>query len=104
MMLTVQIMISRVEAADVRNGSSQRRYHGNTTGANKSDVAMGQAKCSGVTSGLAFLSQAAVANPTSTANVASNGGGAKCASAANIGPLKRKFWRYVPSEPVGRCP
>ena len=33
-MLTVQMMISSVEA-DVRNGSSQRRYHGNTAGAHK---------------------------------------------------------------------
>src|SRR5579864_8883392 len=42
MMLTVQIMISSVEA-DLKNGSSQRRYQGNTTGANKRDAAMGQA-------------------------------------------------------------
>src|SRR5579863_1771698 len=41
-MLTVQRMISSVEA-DVRNGSSQRRYHGNTAGANKREAAMGQA-------------------------------------------------------------
>jgi hypothetical protein len=41
-MLTVQMMISSVEA-DVRNGSSQRRYHGKTTGAHKRDAAMGQA-------------------------------------------------------------
>jgi len=42
-MLTVQKMISSVEA-DVRNGSSQRRYHGNTTGAQKRHAAMGHAK------------------------------------------------------------
>src|SRR5713101_3523247 len=41
-MLTVQIVISSVEAG-VRNGSSQRRYHGNTAGAHKRDAAMGQA-------------------------------------------------------------
>jgi hypothetical protein len=42
MMLTVQTTISHVEA-DVRNGTSQSRYHGNTTGANKRVAAIGQA-------------------------------------------------------------
>jgi hypothetical protein len=42
MMLTVQMMINSVEA-EVRNGSSARRYHGNMTGAHKSDAVMGQA-------------------------------------------------------------
>src|SRR5579864_5962903 len=64
-MLTVQMMISSVEA-DVRNGSSQRRYHGNTTGAHKRDAAIGQANNSGDHSGTALLSQVAVTNPTST--------------------------------------
>jgi hypothetical protein len=41
-MLTVQTMISNVEA-DVKNGSSQRRYHGKTAGAHKSVAAIGQA-------------------------------------------------------------
>src|SRR5579864_7535944 len=59
MILTVQIMISSVEA-DVRNGSSQRRYHGKTTGAHKRDAAMGQANrsqanWSGDQSGAALL-------------------------------------------------
>src|SRR6266481_5126083 len=96
-MLTVQRMISSVEA-DVRNGSSQRRYHGNTAGAHKRDAAMGQANmgqesmlgdCSGPAERL-ILSQAAVANPTSTARPASNCGVATRSSAANTGPLKRK--------------
>jgi hypothetical protein len=43
-MLTVQTMIGRVEAEiRIRNGSSQRRYQGNTTGAKRRDAAMGQA-------------------------------------------------------------
>jgi hypothetical protein len=42
MILTLQTVISAVEA-DVRNGSSQRRYHGNTAGANNRDAAIGQA-------------------------------------------------------------
>src|ERR1700730_18221954 len=74
-MLTVQRMISSVEA-DVRNGSSPRRYHGNTTGAHKRDAAMGQANTSGDHSGGGPLSQVAVTNPTSTASPASNCGGA----------------------------
>src|SRR5205807_4860177 len=76
-MLTVQMMISSVEA-DIRNGSSQRRYHGNTTGAHKRDAAIGQANRSGDHSGAALLSlcQVAVANPASTAKPASNCGGA----------------------------
>jgi hypothetical protein len=41
-MLTVQTIIRSVEA-DVKNGSSQRRYHGKTTGAHKRDAAIGQA-------------------------------------------------------------
>src|SRR5258707_7807933 len=105
MMLTVQTIISIVEA-DVKNGSSQRRYHGNTTGAHKRDAAIGQANWSGEQSGAALLSDAllnkvAVTNPTRTANPASNCGGATRSSAANTGPLKRKLCTYVPSEPIG---
>src|SRR5258708_12021424 len=43
MMLSVQTMIGSV-GIDRRNGSSHRRYHGYTTGAHKSDPAIGQAK------------------------------------------------------------
>src|SRR5277367_6595012 len=107
-MLTVQIMISSVEA-DVRNGSSQRRYHGNTTGAHRRDAAMGQANSDQANwsldnSGARLLSQVAVANPTSTARPASTCGGATRSSAANTGPLKRKVCTYLPSEPVGMRP
>src|SRR5439155_11181057 len=61
-MLTLQTMISSVEA-DIRNGSSPRRYHGNTTGAHRRDAAMGQANRSqanrsGDHSGAALLSDA----------------------------------------------
>src|SRR5580704_15373490 len=45
-MLTVQIMISIVDA-DVRNGSSHRRYHGNTAGAHRREAAIGQTNWSG---------------------------------------------------------
>src|ERR1700737_5155607 len=66
-MLTVQRMISSVED-DVRNGSSQRRYHGNTAGAHKRHAAIGQANRFGDHSGAARLSQVAVTNPMSTAS------------------------------------
>src|SRR5271170_7145279 len=108
-MLTVQMIISSVEA-DVRNGSSQRRYHGNTAGAHKREAAigqenMGQANMSGDDSGAPLLLiQVAVANPTSTASPTSNCGGATRASIANTGPLKRKLCTYVPSEPIGMWP
>ena len=46
MMLTVQMEIGSVELGR-RNGSSQSRYQGYTTGAHKSDAAIGQAKASG---------------------------------------------------------
>jgi hypothetical protein len=74
-MLTVQTMISSVEG-DLRNGSSQSRYHGNTAGANKRDAAIGQANISGDDSGAALLSQVAVTSPASTASPARNCGGA----------------------------
>src|SRR3979490_2339310 len=102
-MLTVQMMISSVEA-DIRNGNSQRRYHGNTAGAHKRDAAMGQAnrsqaKRSRATSGAALLilCQVAVTNPTSTASLSSNFGRAARKTAAKTVPLKRKFCTYVPS-------
>src|ERR1700724_266699 len=104
-MLTVQMMIGSVER-DCRNGSSQRRYHGYTTGAHRSAAAMGHANASEDHSeaALLILSQVAVTNPTSTASPASNCGGATRSSAANTGPLKRKVCTYVPSEPIGMRP
>ena len=74
-MLTVQIMIGTVQA-DRRNGSSQSRYHGYTTGAHRSDAAMGQANASADKAEVLLLIQAAVRKPTSTASPASNCGGA----------------------------
>src|SRR5262245_17631585 len=102
-MHTLQMMISSVEP-DIRNGSSQRRYHGNTTGAHKRDAAIGQANTSGDHSGAALLSHSAVRNPTSTANPISNCGGAIFSSVANTGPLKRKLRTYVPRDPIGIRP
>jgi hypothetical protein len=75
-MLTVQTMISSVER-DLRNGSSHRRYHGNTAGAHKRDAAIGHANISGDDSGAVLLSQVAVTNPARTAIPTSNCAGAK---------------------------
>ena len=72
-MLTVQTMIGSVEG-DLRNGSSQSRYQGNTAGAHKRDAAIGHANMSGDDSGANLLSQVAVTNPASTASPASNFG------------------------------
>ena len=74
-MLTVQRMISSVEGV-VRNGSSQRRYHGNTAGAHKREAAIGHANMAGDHSDDERLSHAAVASPTNTASPASNCGDA----------------------------
>src|SRR5579862_530339 len=103
MMLTVQTMISSVDA-DIRNGSSQRRYQGNTAGAQRRAAAIGQANAPGDHSGCALRNQAAVASPTSTASPASNCGGTTRSNAEKTGPLKRNVCTYVLSEPVGIRP
>ncbi len=60
-------MMSGTVETDRANGSSQRRYQGYTTGAHKSDAAIGHANaCGECPSSLAclFRSTAAVTNPT----------------------------------------
>ena len=69
MMLTVQMIIGTVET-DRTKGSSHSMYHGYTTGAHKSDAAMGQANASEDHSADLFLIQIAVRKPTSTASPA----------------------------------
>src|SRR5580700_6199611 len=103
MMLTVQMMIGRVEAA-CRNGSVQSKYHGYTTGAHKSDAAIGHANASDNNVSGLLLSQIAVRMPMSTAPPAINSGAATCSSAANTGSLNQKLWMYVASEPIGIRP
>src|SRR3954452_5941347 len=99
-MLTVQMMIGRIEA-DLRNGSTQRRYQGYTTGAHRSDAAMGQANTSGDRSGDVLLNHVAVRSPTTTGTPAAICGTTP-SSVANTGSLKRKLHTYVMSEPIGR--
>src|SRR5215470_16789627 len=103
-MLRVHTMIGHTEG-DVKNGTSQRRYHGNTTGAKIRDAAIGQAKAlATLRLEILWLSHAAVNNPTSTAIAASNRGCATVWNKAKTGPLKRKPVTYVPSEPIGMRP
>ena len=102
-MLTVHTMISHIEG-DVKKGTSQRRYHGNTTGAQMSVAAIGQANVAGDNSADALLKYIAVPNPTTNATAASNWGGANRWNNAKMGPLKRKLVTYVPIEPIGMRP
>ena len=88
-MLTVQMMMGSVEA-DRRNGSSPSRYHGYTTGAHKSDAAIGQANASADHAADFLLIQIAVRKPTSTANPTTSCGAATRSSVANTGLLNRK--------------
>src|SRR5260370_7644225 len=103
MMLTVQMMIGTVEA-DRTNGSSQRRYHGYTTGAHRSDAAMGHANASEEHAGALLLSQIAVRKPTSTASPTTSSGAATRSSVANTGSLKRQLSTYLPTHPLNIPP
>src|SRR5260370_24251497 len=102
-MLMAQRMSGTAEA-DRTNGNSQRRYQGYTTGANRSDAAMGHANASAEDAGALLLSQIAVTKPTSTASPATSCGVATRSSIANTGSLKRNFCTKVPSEPIGIRP
>src|SRR5215470_18416784 len=103
MMLTVQMRIGSVET-DRRKGRSHSRYHGYTTGANKSDAAIGQANASDGRSADFVLNQIAVTKPASAANATANCGENTRSTIANTGSLKRKLCTYVPSDPMGTRP
>src|SRR5258707_9154563 len=106
MMLTVQTIIGSVEP-DRRNGSSQSKYQGYTTGAHKRDAAIGQANASaGNAAGFlpAVLIHTAVRKPTNTASPTASCGAAIRSNIANTGSLNRKLRTKVPSEPIGICP
>src|SRR6266404_3294859 len=102
-MLKVQIMSGIVEV-DLMHGSSQSRYHGYTTGAHKSDAAIGQANASEDHAADFLLSQIATRKPTRTASPTTSCGAATRSSIANTGSLKRKLCTYLPSEPIGIRP
>src|SRR5271166_4886593 len=90
-MLSVQMMSGRVDF-DRTNGSSQSRYHGYTTGAHRSDAAIGHANASGDHVGNLVLTQIATRTPTKAASPTTTCGDATRSSAANTGSLKRKLW------------
>src|ERR1700723_3453336 len=86
-----------------RNGKSQSKYHGYTTGAHTSDAAMGQAHCSASLDSGLLRNHAAVASPRASATPATICGLTRCWSIPNTGPLKRKLGKKAPIEPMGRC-
>ena len=89
-MLKVQIIIGTVDV-DLMNGSSHSKYHGYTTGAHKSDAAIGQANASKELSADFLLIQIAVTKPTSTASPTTICGAVTRSSVAKAGPLKRNL-------------
>ena len=93
-MLKVQIMIGTVEI-DLMNGSIHSMYHGYTTGAHKSDAAIGQANASEGASEDAsadfLLIQIAVTMPTRTASPATTCGAVTRSSVAKTGSLNRNL-------------
>ena len=88
-MLNVQIMIGSVEV-DRMNGSNHSRYQGYTTGAHKSDAAIGQANAEDDSADLRLI-QIAVRKPTIAASPAAIRGAVTLSSSANTGSLKRKL-------------
>src|SRR5215469_1613375 len=99
MILTVQMMSGNV-ATDRTNGRSHNRYQGNTTGAQRSDAAMGQANASGAGFWDLALNHAATSMPARTASPAATCGDATRRSASKSGSLKPNPWMYAPSDPV----
>ena len=97
-------MMSGSVKTDRTIGRSQSKYHGNTTGAQRRDAAIGHAKASGDEIWDLVLNQIGTRTPTRTASPAKICGDATCRSSANSGTLKPKPWMYVPSEPVGILP
>src|SRR5579863_5492831 len=113
-MLTVQTIIGMVEV-ERRNGNSQRRYHGYTTGAHRSEAAIGQANAcaDAALASLAGRSNApvptrvvdvrrvvefllihtAVRKPASTAKPTAISGDATRSNIANTGSLNLKLWK-----------
>lgn len=88
-MLTVQTVSGSIEG-ERRNGSSQSKYHGYTTGAQTSEAVMGQENASNGVSADLLLSQMATRKPTKIASAATSRGAAIFSSIANTGSLKRK--------------
>src|SRR5579864_3673800 len=102
-MLIVQIISGTVET-DRTNGSSHRRYQGYTTGAHKSDAAIGHANACDEFSSCLLRSTAAVAKPTNMARPAATRGLMSRSNAEKTGSLKRNRCTNTPMDPVGTEP
>src|SRR5579864_1410309 len=102
-MLIVQMMSGTVET-DRTNGSSHRRYQGYTTGAHRSDAAIGHANVCGEYSSFLFRSTAAVTNPTKTARPATIRGFTTRSISVNTGSLKRNRSTNTLMDPIGTEP
>src|SRR5215472_7806427 len=97
-MLSVQTNNGNV-VTERRNGSSHSKYHGYTTGAKKSEEAMGQASASERFVSDFLLVHIAVIRPANTASPATTCGASTCSRFRNTGSLKRNRCTYVPSDP-----
>src|SRR4030081_3666379 len=82
-----------------RNGSSQRRYHGYTTGAHARDAAIGHAHLSAQHAGGLRPRHAAARTPTIAARPAPNVGLTTGSIVANTGSLNRIGTGYTPIDP-----
>src|ERR1700723_2634062 len=102
-MLMVQIIRGTV-ATDRTNGSSHRRYQGETTGAHRSDAAIGHANVSGEYSSCRLRSHTEIHSPTKTAKPATTRGLTIRASVAKTGSLNRNRCTNTPSDPVAPHP
>src|SRR4051812_28309076 len=101
-MLNVQTMIGSVEG-DLRNGSNQSRYQGYTTGAHRSDAAIGQANEAPEGSREVLLIQIPERNPTTSGNPAAIRDTSR-SKMSKTGSLNRKVCTYVTNEPIGIRP
>src|SRR5260370_21996593 len=102
-MLSVQIVSGSV-AADCRNGTSQSRYQGYTTGAPASDTAIGHAHASSEHDERLPRSHTAVTRPNKTDKPAAAWGRTTRSIASKIGSLKRNRCTNAPSDPSGSEP
>src|SRR6516164_2189225 len=102
-MLSVQTVSGRV-VRERRNGSTQSRYQGYTTGAQTSEAAMGQAHASDSHWGGLLRNARAVNKPARIATATTICGLATRSSAAKTGPLKRNRCTNMKSDPTGIRP
>src|SRR5262249_22399495 len=98
---TVQIVRGIVCGA-TRNGTSQTRYQGYTSGPQRTAVAIGHAHACGDAGESLRRAQTATARPAATAKPAAAVEPASDATPEKIGPLKRKRSITSGTDPSGR--